>query len=166
MTDEWIRPLRQRMIEDGSLRYFGEKTEKDYIPAIKNLTILLGRPPDTATVEDLTAFPVVPDREPSAAADDQLHGHGVALPIHRVGSGPTLSSTWALVAEPREIPVVLSSKEEARLLEAAPASNTRPRSALSTSAARQPMRRGRASAEIGSTSDSPVSAGCGLWGNA
>ena len=36
MTDECISPLRQRMIEDMSLRHFGEKTQKDYIRAVKN----------------------------------------------------------------------------------------------------------------------------------
>ena len=43
MTDECITPLRQRMIEDMSLRHFGEKTQKDYIRAVKKLTIFLGR---------------------------------------------------------------------------------------------------------------------------
>ena len=56
MTDECISPLRQRMIEDMSLRHFGEKTQKDYIRAVKNLTIFLGRSPDTATAEDLRLF--------------------------------------------------------------------------------------------------------------
>jgi hypothetical protein len=35
MTDECISLLRQRMIEDMSLRNFGEKTQKDYIRAVK-----------------------------------------------------------------------------------------------------------------------------------
>jgi hypothetical protein len=56
MTDECITPLRQRMIEDMSLRNFGEKTQKDYIRAVKNLTIFLHRSPDTASNEDLRLF--------------------------------------------------------------------------------------------------------------
>ena len=56
MTDKPISPLRQRMIEDMALRQFGEKTQKDYIRAVKNLTIFLGRSPDTATAEDLRLF--------------------------------------------------------------------------------------------------------------
>ena len=35
MTDECISPLRQRMIEDMSLRHFDEKTQKDYIRAVR-----------------------------------------------------------------------------------------------------------------------------------
>src|SRR6266581_3087612 len=56
MTDKCISPLRQRMIEDMSLRHFSEKTQKDYIRAVKNLTIFLQRSPDTASNEDLRLF--------------------------------------------------------------------------------------------------------------
>jgi len=120
MTDECISPLRQRMIEDMSLRHFGEKTQKDYIRAVKNLTIFLQRSPDTASNEDLRLF--------------QLH-----LAANRVGA-PTMNSTvsalrffftvtldradavrhLAFVHEPRKLPVVLSPEEVARFLEAAP----------------------------------------------
>jgi site-specific recombinase XerD len=120
MSDECISPLRQRMIEDMSLRHFAEKTQKDYIRAVENLTIFLGRSPDTATAEDLRLF--------------QLH-----LTKSRVRP-PTINFTvtalrflftvtldradaikhLAFVAEPRKIPVVLSPEEVARFLEAAP----------------------------------------------
>jgi integrase/recombinase XerD len=120
MTDECITPLRQRMIEDMSLRNFGEKTQKDYIRAVKNLTVFLQRSPDTASNEDLRLF--------------QLH-----LAENRVGA-PTINSTVSalrffftvtldhadavrqltFVHEPRKLPVVLSPEEVARFLEAAP----------------------------------------------
>src|SRR6266568_3361338 len=120
MTDECISPLRQRMIEDMSLRHFGEKTQKDYIRAVKNLTIFLQRSPDTASNEDLRLF--------------QLQ-----LAENRVGA-PTINSTVSalrffftvtldradavrhltFVHEPRKLPVVLSPEEVARFLEAAP----------------------------------------------
>jgi integrase/recombinase XerD len=120
MTDKTIGPLQQRMIEDMSLRNFGEKTQKDYIRAVKNLTLFLGRPPDTASNEDLRLF--------------QLH-----LAANRVGA-PTINSTVSalrffftvtldradavrhltFVHEPRKLPVVLSPEEVARFLEAAP----------------------------------------------
>ena len=41
MTDECISPLRRRMIEDMSLRNFGEKTQKDYIRAVREFHDLL-----------------------------------------------------------------------------------------------------------------------------
>ena len=65
MTDECITPLRQRMIEDMSLRHFGEKTQKDYIRAVKNLKIFLQRSPDTASNEDLRLFQLHLVRRPS-----------------------------------------------------------------------------------------------------
>ena len=43
-----ISPLRRRMIEDMTVRGFGEKTQSDYIRHVKNFTIFLGRSPDTA----------------------------------------------------------------------------------------------------------------------
>src|SRR6201988_3626196 len=120
MTDECISPLRQRMLDDMSVRHFGEKTRKDYIRAVKNLTLFLQRSPDTASNEDLRRF--------------QLH-----LAEQRVGA-PTINSTVSalgffftvtldradavrhltFVHEPRKLPLVLSPEEVARFLEAAP----------------------------------------------
>ena len=43
MSKEPISPLRQRMIEDMSLRNFGEKTRHDYIRHVRTFTAFLGR---------------------------------------------------------------------------------------------------------------------------
>jgi hypothetical protein len=56
MTDKPISPLRQRMIEDMTVRHFAEKAQKDYIRYVKNFAAFLGRSPDAATVEDLRLF--------------------------------------------------------------------------------------------------------------
>jgi len=48
-----ISPLRQRMIEDMTLRKLSPKTQIQYIRAVVKLTRFLGRSPDTATAEDL-----------------------------------------------------------------------------------------------------------------
>ena len=53
-----ISPLRRRMIEDMTVRGFGEKTQGDYIRHVKNFSTFLGRSPDTAGGEDLRAFQV------------------------------------------------------------------------------------------------------------
>jgi site-specific recombinase XerD len=120
MTEECITPLRQRMIEDMSVRHFASKTQHDYIRTVMKLTRFLGRSPDTATNEDLRRF--------------QLH-----LTENRAGA-PIINSTVSalrffftvtlgradaarhltFVHEPRKLPVVLSPEEVARLLEAAP----------------------------------------------
>ena len=120
MTDECISPLRQRMIEDMSLRHFGEKTQKDYIRAVKNLTIFLGRSPDTATAEDLRRFQLhLTERH---VRPPSINFMVTAL---RFFFTVTLDRTDAIkhltfVHEPRKIPVVLSPEEVVRLLEAAP----------------------------------------------
>src|SRR5580700_6605625 len=56
MTDEAMSPLRRRMIEDMTVRKFVEKTQKDYIRHVKDLTAFLGRSPGTAPAEDLRGY--------------------------------------------------------------------------------------------------------------
>src|SRR5260370_8847973 len=56
MSEKPISPLRQRMLEDMSLRGVTPDTQRDYIRAVKKLAAFLDRSPDTATVEDLPAF--------------------------------------------------------------------------------------------------------------
>src|SRR5215813_4196556 len=58
MSETPISPLRRRMIEDMSLRKFGEKTQHDYIGYVKTFSTFLGRSPATATPEDLRRYQV------------------------------------------------------------------------------------------------------------
>ena len=58
MTDKTISPLRQRMIEDMSVRSFDPQTQSGYIRAVKKLAAFLGRSPDTADAEDLRRFQI------------------------------------------------------------------------------------------------------------
>jgi hypothetical protein len=51
-----ISSLRQRMIEDMTLRKLSPKTQAGYVRAVKNFTRFLGRSPDTATAEDLRRY--------------------------------------------------------------------------------------------------------------
>ena len=52
-SKQTISPLRQRMIEDMRMRKFGEKTQSQYLRAVKQFAKHLGRSPDTASVEEL-----------------------------------------------------------------------------------------------------------------
>ena len=56
MTDKAISPLRQRMIEDMTIRNFAPKTQHDYLQRVKNFAAYLGRSPDTANFEDLRRY--------------------------------------------------------------------------------------------------------------
>ena len=51
-----ISPLRQRMIDDMTLRKLSPKTQSAYIRSVKKLTQFLGRSPGTAQAEDLRRF--------------------------------------------------------------------------------------------------------------
>jgi integrase/recombinase XerD len=57
MSKTPISPQRARMIEDMNVRRFGEKTQNDYIRHVKDFSTFLGRPPATATAEDLRRYP-------------------------------------------------------------------------------------------------------------
>ena len=48
-----VRPLRQRMIEDMTIRQLGEKTQHDYVRVVRDFAAFLGRSPDLAEPEGL-----------------------------------------------------------------------------------------------------------------
>src|SRR5258705_8000701 len=56
MTDKAISPLRQRMIEDMTIRKFAPKTQHDYVQRVKHFAAFLGRSPDTASFEDVRRY--------------------------------------------------------------------------------------------------------------
>ena len=120
MTDQAISPLRQRMIEDMTIRKLAPKTQQGYIRTVKDLAAFIGRSPDKASFEDVRRF--------------QLHlaENGAHVPIlnHTVAAlrfffKVTLKryeivQHTQFIHEPRKLPVVLSQEEVARLLDAAP----------------------------------------------
>jgi integrase/recombinase XerD len=114
------RALRERMIEDMTVRGFTEKTRHDYIRCVRRLAAFIGRSPDTATAEDLRRF--------------QLHQTQAGLHPPAINSAvsalrffftvtldrPDLARRLTVVRQPRKLPTVLSIEEVAHLLEAAP----------------------------------------------
>jgi integrase/recombinase XerD len=120
MSEKPISPLRQRMIEDMTVRNFGEKTRNDYIRHVKNFTAFLARSPDTATAEDVRRFQL--HQRQTGVRPPTINGSVVALRFFfAVTLGrATVARQLTFVREPRKIPVVLSQEEIARLLEAAP----------------------------------------------
>jgi integrase/recombinase XerD len=56
MTDKAISPLRQRMIEDMTIRKLAPKTQHDYVQRVKHFAAFLSRSPDTASFEDLRRY--------------------------------------------------------------------------------------------------------------
>ena len=58
MTDssKSVSPLRQRMIDDMTMRRLNPKTQAGYLRSVKNFTQFFGRSPDRAGPEDLRRF--------------------------------------------------------------------------------------------------------------
>jgi integrase/recombinase XerD len=120
MSEKPINPLRQRMLEDMSLRGFTPDTQRDYIRAVKKLAAFLDRSPDTATVEDLRAFQLhltaTGVQPPTINATVTVLRFFFKVTLDR----PETTRHLVFVYEPRKLPRVLSPAEVLRLLEAAP----------------------------------------------
>jgi integrase/recombinase XerD len=120
MTDKPINPLRQRMINDMTVRNFVPDTQREYIRAVKNFTIFLKRSPDTATAEDLRAFQLhmteAGVRPPTINATVTALRFFFKVTVDR----PETTRHLVFVYEPRKLPRILPPDDVLRLLEAAP----------------------------------------------
>jgi Phage integrase, N-terminal SAM-like domain len=80
ITKTPVNPLRQRMQHDMMMRGLGPHTQHDYIRHARRLSAFLGRPPDTATVDDLRSFQI---HQHEQCLDDQWRGLGAAFFLRR-----------------------------------------------------------------------------------
>jgi integrase/recombinase XerD len=127
MSETPISPLRARMIEDMSVRKFGEKTQNDYIRHVKSFSTFLGRSPAKATGEDLRRYQV---HQSKAGAQPPTINNAVAALrfFFRVTlSRPEMCRHLTMVRQSQKLPTVLSKEERQH-----PASSTRPPSAWPT----------------------------------
>ncbi len=124
MTDRTISPagspLCRRMTEDMTVRGFAPKTQTGYIRAVRDFTTFFGRSPDQASAEDLRRYQLYM-RSIGASATSM----NAAVSALRFFFGVTLGrgdaqAGMTTVREPRKLPVILSTEEVARLLDAAP----------------------------------------------
>ncbi len=117
---EAVSPLRQRMLQDMAIRGLREHTQHDYIRFVRNFASFLGRPPDTATAEDIRHFQV--HQAESGVQPPTINSSVSALRFFFTVTldRPDLSRRLVLVRHPRKLPDVLSVEEVGRLLEAAP----------------------------------------------
>lgn len=117
MTDPvTVSPLRQRMIEDMTIRQFGEHTQRDYVRQVRAFTAFLGCSPDRAEPEDLRRYQLhLASLDASYARMNQAC---MALrfffhvTLGRAGFGDRI----ARIPTPERLPVVLSTEEVALLL--------------------------------------------------
>ena len=114
-----ISPLRQRMIEDMTLRKLNERTQSTYIRGVVRLTKYLGRSPDTATAEDLRLFQLHLAETGTSNITINTTLTGLKFFFTHTLDRPEVLKRVQRVYEPRKIPEVLSTQEVRRLLDAA-----------------------------------------------
>ena len=113
-----ISPLRQRLIEDMTMRRFTRETQRNYVRDVGRFATFLGRPPDTATADDLRRFQV--EQRDSGVSVPTMNSIVSALRFfftHTLDR-PDLARKLVRLTHPRKLPVVLSRDEVARLLNA------------------------------------------------
>ena len=115
-----ISLLRQRMIDDMTARHFSEKAQKDYIRCVKNLAAFIGRPPETATAEDLRLYRLHLVQSPLGASSVNSYMTALRFFFSITLDRYELRKPLFRVEQPRKLPTVLTQEEVARLLDAAP----------------------------------------------
>jgi site-specific recombinase XerD len=120
MADTRVSPLRQRMIDDMTMRNFAPRTQEGYIRAVKGFAAFLGRSPSEASFEDVRRFQL--HLVATGAGVPTINGALTALRFFFTVTlrRPAIVADLPFIREPRKLPVVLSPEDVARLLEAAP----------------------------------------------
>jgi integrase/recombinase XerD len=125
-----MSPLRRRMIDDMTVRNLSPATQRSYVHAVAKFARFFGRSPERLDLEDVRAFQV------------HLVAGGMSWPALnqtvcalRFLYGVTLRQAdlperIAYAREPQKLPVVLSTEEVVRFLEAVP--SLKCRAALTT----------------------------------
>ena len=130
MTNEHsISLLRQRMIDDMTLRKLSPRTQAGYLRAVVKFTRFFGRSPDLASPEDLRRFQLylVETGVSPTTINATLTGLGFLFDVTL--ERPDVLKRTSRVHQPQKLPRVLSVDEVARLLRGA--TNLKHRAALS-----------------------------------
>jgi len=117
-ANQSISPLRQRFIDDMTMRKLSPKTQTGYIRAVAKLARFLGRSPASATAEDLRLFQLhlVSTGATNLTINATITGLRVFFDITL--NRKDVTAKLATVHEPRKLPVVLSAEEVTLLLSA------------------------------------------------
>lgn len=133
MKEEKTTALRQRMIEDMHIRGLCEKTQKAHIRNVKHFAAFLGRPPDTATPEDLRAYQLQMTNDGVSASTYNVRIISLRLFFSVTCGREEMKRHMQFHRKPRKLPVVLSVEEVATLLAVVPGPGLKYRAALGIS---------------------------------
>jgi len=111
-----VSPLRQRLIDDMTMRHFSRDTQRNYIRDVGRFATFLGRPPDSATADDLRRFQI--EQRENGVAVPTMNSIVAALRFffNQTIDRPDLARRLVWIKQMRKLPVVLSRDEIARLL--------------------------------------------------
>ena len=124
-----VSPLRQRMIDDMTLRKLHLKTQTGYLRAVKRFTRYLTRSPDSASAEELRAFQMHLVETGVSSSTINATIRGLRFFFETTLDRPQALKQMSTVRVPERLPLVLSAQDVARLLSAA--SNLKSKAALS-----------------------------------
>ncbi len=133
MTEERVSPLRQRMIEDMNIRGLAEKTQKAHIRNVKHFAAFLGRPPDTATPEELRSYQLKMTEDGVSASTFNVRIISLRFFFGTTCGREDMKRFMQFHRKPRKLPIVLSVEEVADLLAAVPGPGLKYRAALGIS---------------------------------
>ena len=115
-----IHPLRQRMIEDMTLRGINSASQKTYLRAVRACCTHVGRKPAELTAEDARAFLLHLQRQ--GLSIGSINSHATALRFFlrvTLGAGADIDRV-PILKERRALPAILTPAEVARIIAAAP----------------------------------------------
>jgi len=121
LTARKVSPLRQRMIDDMTVRNFAPNTMVCYLKQVSYFARHFGRSPEQLGPEDIRSYQIYLAKERRVAVSSQT----VAATALRFLYAVTLKQDRVIemIPTPRQehrLPVILSPQEVLRLLEAAP----------------------------------------------
>lgn len=114
--NETANPLRQRMIEEMTIRRLMPKTQSQYLAALKRLTAFLKRSPEDATAEELRQFQFMLAESGTSNITINATLTGLKMLFCDTLKRPKVMRKTSQVPEPRKLPKVLSVEEVKQLM--------------------------------------------------
>lgn len=118
-TESHISPLRQRMIEDMTMRKFKPHTQTDYIRAVKKLADFINKPLTSATKEDMRAFQLHLAETGTSPVTINSTISGIRFLYQVTLDNREVVRQLSHVSQPRKLPIVLTVEEVTRLIDVA-----------------------------------------------
>lgn len=115
---EESNPIRQRMIEDMTLRRLSPKTQIGYVRAVKRLAAYLERSPEDATAEELRQFQLALAEQGTSNITINATLQGLQFLFGKSLNRADVMFKVCTVPVPRKLPMVLSKEEVKRLIDA------------------------------------------------